>query len=416
MSEFDIVVIGAGAAGLAAAKAARVAGLSVATIEAKTRLGGRAYTEHESFGFTFDHGCQWLHSAALNPFLPIAETLGFRLDPDPMIWRLHDGKRWLADAEGEAYKSWAAGGFGAISAAARDGRDVPASQGLDLSHPMAPWFRSHYTAFMAAEPEAVSTFDTGFYVDTGDNRAVRDGFGALVARLGDDVAVRHECPATRIDWSSAGVRVETPCGTLAGQIVIVTASTAVLAEGAIRFTPELPVSTSEALANLPLGHVAKLAFRFARDPLPDAPTHFGIDPRHIGCIAHVKPFGRAMITLYVGGELARTLDEAGADAALTWGRARLAELFGGAILKEIDAARATGWSRDPWIRGAYSVARPGHGDARRVLARPVGDRIIMAGEAVSPDAFSTAHGAYQSGLAAVETARAILGRSTRAAL
>jgi monoamine oxidase len=415
MSEFDIVVVGAGAAGLAAAKAAHAFGFSVAVIEAKERVGGRAYTEHESFGFAFDHGCQWLHSASINPYLAIAEALGHRVDRPRPMRRLHDGVRWLAEAEGDAYATWAQGAFEAIAAAASHGRDVAAAELIEAGHRFAPWFRSHYTAFMAAEPETVSTYDTGRYRDTGENWPVRDGFGALVARHGADVAVRHACPAARIDWSGPGVKVDTPAGTLAARAVVVTVSTAVLASGAIRFVPALPAATLEAIENLPLGHAAKVAFRFKRDPLPDLPMHFATDIRHAGCIVHVKPFGRAMITLYTGGALGRALDEAGADAALAWGRARLAELFGGEVLRGIDAARATGWSRDPWIGGAYSVARPGHGDARGVLARPVGDRVFIAGEATSVDAFSTAQGANQRGVAAGAAARAILGGPARAA-
>jgi monoamine oxidase len=113
-----------------------------------------------------------------------------------------------------------------------------------------------------------------------------------------------------------------------------------------------------------------------------------------------------MATLYLGGMPCRDLALEGEAAMLDYGRQVLGRLFGTEILKDIRRAKATAWTTNACIGGAYSVLVPGGGEARADLARPLGDRLFFAGEATSPDAFQTAHGAWQSGLHAVQQIRA----------
>jgi monoamine oxidase len=90
--------------------------------------------------------------------------------------------------------------------------------------------------------------------------------------------------------------------------------------------------------------------------------------------------------------------------AIDYGRSVLARCFGSQFRKRIVGATATGWVRDPYIRGGYSFARPGKAELRRRLAEPFSDRIFLAGEATSLEFYSTAHGAHLTGVAAVERA------------
>jgi monoamine oxidase len=109
-----------------------------------------------------------------------------------------------------------------------------------------------------------------------------------------------------------------------------------------------------------------------------------------------------MVTLYLGGTQCRELALAGSDTMLDYGREVLGRLFGADILKDIRHAMATNWTTNACIGGAYSVLVPGGGEARAALAQPLDDRLFFAGEATSPDAFQTAHGAWQSGLDAMK--------------
>jgi monoamine oxidase len=109
-----------------------------------------------------------------------------------------------------------------------------------------------------------------------------------------------------------------------------------------------------------------------------------------------------MATLYLGGVQCRDLALAGEEAMLAYGQETLTKLFGADILKDIQASKATTWTTNACIGGAYSVLVPGGGEARAALAQPLDDKLFFAGEATSPDAFQTAHGAWQSGLDAMK--------------
>ncbi|WP_439815305.1 flavin monoamine oxidase family protein [Zavarzinia sp. CC-PAN008] len=397
----DIIVIGAGAAGLAAGEAALAAGLDTLVIEAGNRVGGRAYTEWESFGTAFDHGCQWLHSASINPFRAIADRLGMRYRTAQRNRRFFGGGRWLSDAEAQAVQDGIEALYEAVYAAGRAGRDVAVAEVI-AGHPQADPFRQLYTAIMAAEPDRVSVMDTFNYRETNENWPVEDGLGALVARASAHVPVRFACPATVIDWSGPGVAVETPQGRIQARAAILTVSTGVLASGAIRFAPGLPTAQGEAIAALPLGHSCKIAASFRRDPFGDKPPHFLglLDRGPAGFGLQVHPFDRPMVTAYVSGTLAQELEAAGPAAMHAFLDEQIAHAFGADLLREIDRRKTTDWSSNPLVRGAYSVQRPGSGSPRATLGQPIAERLVLAGEAASVDAFSTVHGARLSGQAA----------------
>jgi monoamine oxidase len=117
---------------------------------------------------------------------------------------------------------------------------------------------------------------------------------------------------------------------------------------------------------------------------------------------HLRPSGRPLVTVFLGGRWARALEAEGRGAATSFALEELAEVLGTSVRKTLRPVAETAWANDPYALGSYSHALPGSAGARAVLRRPVEDRIFFAGEAASEHAFSTAHGAYQSGLAAAE--------------
>ena len=117
---------------------------------------------------------------------------------------------------------------------------------------------------------------------------------------------------------------------------------------------------------------------------------------------HLRPFGRPLIEGFFGGRLAHELEAAGPGAFFDFASNELVRLFGGAIAARLRPLSETRWGRDPHARGSYSYALPGHADARAKLATPVDDRLFFAGEACSQHSFSTAHGAYATGIKAAE--------------
>jgi len=403
-SSCDLVIIGAGAAGLAAADAAAKAGLRVKLLEAMDRIGGRAFTDTVSLPTPFDHGCQWLHSAGINPFREEADKRGFRYWKMPFNIRIHDGKRWLSDDATEAYWAFVHATFNRIKAAALAGDDRAAAAFVDPDNPWARLFARDYAGYLAASPAHSSAYDTGRYNNTQEDWPVENGYGALIAATYAHVPVHLNCPVESIDWNGSEITVGTANGVILCRAALVTVPISILKEGRLNFLPQLPDWKCHAIDRIEMGYAEKVAFWLKRDPCPGIDMHFAMPngPDAPDAAFQVKPYGRPMITLFAAAHFARDLFAQGEQAAIAEAKELLGDVFGADIVRDVVAAKATQWVANPWVRGAYSVLSPGGGEARAELARPIDDRLFFAGEASSPDAFTTAHGARQSGLDAAK--------------
>jgi len=413
-TEVDIAVIGAGAAGIGAAR--RLAGdasVAVVVLEARGRVGGRVHTI-EPAGFPLDRGAEWLHSADRNPLSTIARALGFWIHQRPPEWtsRLRRSGEtveaeadWLATREAQAR---------ARREAAAEPFDRPLAS---LVPPGGRWNQlldATSTWGNGAELDRVSVKDYVRYEDSGVNWRLRDGYGRLFERLADGLPVALDAAVSRVDHSGRMIRLETKRGTVTARRVIVTVPTTILAAEALRFDPPLPDKLAAA-AGLPLGTDDKL-FILLSGSLP------GIEPDIylVGSTIsrqtmsyQVRPLDRPAINCFFGGRWAAALEREGQTAMFSFAADELARLFGNDIRRHIAPLAATAWLQDPWARGSYSYALPGHTEDRATLAEPVDDRLFFAGEATSPNFFSTAHGAYLSGILAAEAALASLSRTSR---
>ncbi len=417
MSEWDAVVIGAGAAGLAAARALAARGRSVVVLEASGRIGGRAWTAHppELGGIWFDMGAIWLHAAEHNPLVPLAREAGEKLLDAAEIRckRTFIEGRPASEAE---YADYAAAWDRFEAAADRllDGpEDVPLAA-VAQTLPDDPWAATieawEGPVICAVNADRYSLRDWRRNSLWGSNLVPEGGIGAFITRrLGAGLDIRLNAQAIGIDWSGSGsVQVETAQGTLRAGACIVTVSTGVLASGAIRFDPALPTRTQEALAALPMGLATKVALRATGPDRLDLPQHCSLDHRLRSAgepfmIFQCWPYGRDYVQGWIGGspawELARLGDAAAADFALTELRrllgSRADRLFAGG------ARLVTHWDADPWARGAYAYVPPGQSGARAALAEPLADgRLVFAGEACHDGLAGTVGGAWLSGEAA----------------
>lgn len=404
MSEVDVVVIGAGAAGLAAGRTLERAGISFRVLEAKDRIGGRAFTDSVTFdGLPFDHGCHWLHSASLNPLREAADRLGFG-------YRLqqHWGPRRLAIDGTMADPATIASltdAFdqvdAAIAAIAAEQRDVALSAALSMDDPWRPVIANGLSLASSADVEETSLLDTAFYRNTDEDYPVEQGLGTLIATIAEGLPVTLSTPVAAIDWSGRRPLVRTTAGDLSARVVILTVSTNVIADGAIRLTPELPVAIGEALGHCRLGHAEKVGFLLA-EPMPELEEQSFLtcwqrsDPDRIGGF-YCNQFGRPIVSLYLGGSCCRELERAGSTAMIDVALQHLCDVFGSDFRRRIRKSLTTHWASDANIRGAYSVVRPGHAAARLALQTMFSDRLILAGEATAGEFYSTAHGAHLSG-------------------
>lgn len=421
MTVVDVAVVGAGAAGLAAARRAYELGLSCYLLEAKPRIGGRTHTDTETFGVPWDRGAHWLHSADINPLTRIAEELGhpYLARPRAFDGNFHLGDRWGTSADWRAYRDEFETAYERAHEAGAAGSDISVLDVMDRSSRWTRMVHHIFTAISGVPPAGISTGDLAAYRDSGANWPLERGYGALIEARYAGLPVELSTPVSAIDTSGAQILIETPRGTVRARSLIVTVSTNVLASGAIRFTPELPARLQSALAHVPTGHANKVAFRFRRDIFGLPETSYvnfmdERDPSRPACSFQINPFGSSLAIAYLGGDLAESLDKAGEAEMISFARAALSDMFGTDIFKEMTGAAATRWTSDPHVLGAYSCALPGHGHERTVLAEPVGERFFLAGEAVSADWYSTVQGAHVTGIEAAEKAAAYLDRAIAA--
>lgn len=414
MSHYDIAIIGAGAAGLAAGLALQASGRSVIVLEARDRVGGRAFTDTTTLGLPFDMGAHWLHAAARNPFTRIADRLGMAYN-SRISWAdsvFHAAGGVPASVEAEA--SEAIGGYlGRVAAAGAAGRDVAFADYLAPGNRWNPLIRRLVAQITSLDPEDCSTLDYARYEDDGGDFPVEDGFGTLVARHAAGLAVTLATPVTAIDWSGPAVRIDTARGSLTAGAVILAVPVNVLAAGSTRFTPALPPKLQQAIHDCPMGVSEKLALLLDR-PIDGFGHVYGdvIDVQGDDLAPfnlHVNPFGRPLLVSHMAGNWGREMERLPDADLLAIAMDVLVGAFGGGIRKRVVRTLRTHWASDPFTLGGYSHARPGRAESRLAFSEVVGGRIVLAGEHCSIPFFSTVHGAHLSGLAAAEKVLGLLG-------
>lgn len=417
-AETDVVVIGAGAAGLAAGARLRARGIACEILEAAAAPGGRAATDTHTLGVPFDLGCHWLHDARENPFTALAAEFGFRVGrANPLPRRLlFLGGRRATDAQKDAADRHVEAAFAAVYGAGRAGRDISAAAAIRgaLGEGGYGVLARHWLELMsAAGPDDISTLDFAAYHDTDDNWPVLDGYGALVLRVAGDLEVTLDCPVHRIDRNGRRLRIETARGAIACRAAVVAVSTAVIASGRLAFAPALPDVLQEAFSGLPLGFAEKVALLFDADVFGVA-ERTGLDavdpadPGRAGASALLRPGGAPAALVHVAGPEARALAAQGEGALADFALGILASAFGEDLRRRVVRSRVTDWAGMPYIGGAYSCALPGRGHLRARLHEPFDPRIAFAGEALGREAFSTCHGAHRSGIEAADAVIAAL--------
>ncbi len=394
----DVIVVGAGAAGLAAAKKLRSSGLTVTVLEAMDRIGGRAHTVVEPLGMPFDWGCAWLHAADRNPFFAEAVEHGHTLQRhDLNLDRVYFDERratakemaqiFIADFELAALLETNPENQGSLATLV--GKSAFSEVATTYAGPMD----------FAQDADEINIDDITDAADLDPNFLIKEGFGNLVALWGADVPVELSTPVKTLHWGSAGVRAETARGTLAARAAIVTVSTGVMSFGGLRFAPDLPEAHEAAIHNLPMGLLAKIPLvirggRHGLKPFEDMVIErHGNHDLYFLCF----PFDKDVMVGFVGGDFAWELTAAGEDAAIDFIVQSLTRSFGSDFEKQVVRGAMTDWGSNRWVRGAYAAARPGFADARETLRLPVGDRIFFAGEALGGPLMQTCAGARLSG-------------------
>lgn len=408
--DYDVVVVGAGAAGIAATQALTAAGHSVICVEAANRVGGRAHTDTKIFGVPFDMGAHWMHCEHVNALKAPGLALGLDLYPDPghaMVSGLeNDDIFW--DEVSEIYKTIGKAAQEDIETEKKTG--IPTDRSLaDVFAPKGPWSLSATMTLalsLGRDMPDTSLRDMVSF-EGGKDWYCREGFGHLVARTAEGLPIKLSTPVSAIKALPDGVRVTTEEGVITARAVVVTASVGVLAEDVIRFDPPLEADRRTALDLITMGDYNHTALLFRPGTLPvrhDTWLRTRIEadeagvPRGGDFLCDIS--GTGLTSFETSGSFSRALQEAGPKAAIDHALETLAGLFGSGIRQDFVKGHATAWRQEPFVRGSYSGALCGGYDKREVLRRPHAERIHFAGEATHRGQQSSVSGAHLEGLRA----------------
>ncbi|MGV9834640.1 flavin monoamine oxidase family protein [Nocardia niigatensis] len=416
-----VIVVGAGIAGLAAARTLTDRGHDVVVLEARDRIGGRVWTTNHWPDAPVDLGASWIHGVDGNPLTELARKAGARVVPTSYAngtdygtdgqrvtehtadrieqWRTTIGKA-LADARNDADEAPDA----SLRSVAERGVNWPALPEADKTL-VASILNDYEHEYSGSADELSSLYFDDDAKINGRDVLFPAGYGAITDYLARGLTVRTGQVVEGIDWNRSRVTVSSAGGALDADHVVVTVPLGVLQSGAIEFDPGLPAEKTTAISKLGMGVLDKCYLRFPSRFWPDTDwlTYIpGLDkPGHWGqWINYARAADHPILLGFNAAEFGRT-SENWSDADLVAdAMATLRTIFGPAIPTPIDY-QITRWSSDPYARGSYSFNKLGSTpDMRDHLAAGIDDRVHFAGEATNRASFGTVHGAYDSGLRA----------------
>ncbi|WP_300591263.1 NAD(P)/FAD-dependent oxidoreductase [Microbacterium sp.] len=426
MERFDTVVIGAGIAGLTAARLLAAAGCTVVVLEARNRVGGRVQTDRTN-GEVTDLGASWIHGVTDSPVAAAADAFGMRMveftvggyqpDSRPIAYYGPDGVR-LSDAGACAFAADVhtvdAALLAVIAASAPDAsyRDVTekalADQGWDAERTQRV---REYLEHRAEEQYGAWIEDLAAHgldddAIEGDEVVLPEGYDVLATRLAEGLDIRLEHVVTSVEWSADGVEVSTSNGLFGGDSAVVTVPVGVLRSEDFVIRPPLPEPVAGALSRLTMNAFEKVFLRF--------PTRFWDEG--VYAIRQQGPESRAWHSWYdltalhgtptlltfAAGPTAREVAGRDAERIVADILTQLRRLYGDRVVEPTSVA-ITSWHDDPFARGSYAYMTLGSTTADHDdLATPIGGVLHLAGEATWTDDPATVPAAMFSGHRAAE--------------
>ena len=425
----DVLIIGAGMAGVSAAATLRAAGKTVHILEARNRIGGRMWS-WRNWGAPVELGANWIETAKGNPLVKLAKEAGVATHADPEeaeeLFIDTVAGRSLSESEAEELYDQIESMLDALIEAAeerdpdqdtslRDAlNDLPAYKKLndDRRRLIESVLTQVVSDEFGAEADKLSWlgYDAGEAAYSGGNQFVIGGYDGIPTMLAGDTPIEYETVVDKISWDKNGVRVAAGDNVWEADAVIVTVPLGVLKSQSITFEPALPAKYANALNQLEMGLLDRCVMKFDEVFWDTEYTTFSVagpDPAAwYQFIPLNGPLGIPALAAFNSGRNAWDLETKSDDEI----KAEMLAVIKAAFNVEptvVDMV-ITRWGQDPFARGAYSyVPVGGVATARNVLAEPVSDQLYLAGEAYTDTDPSSVHGAYNSGIA---TAKQVLER------
>jgi monoamine oxidase len=402
----DVVVIGAGASGLAATAKLIKEGKSVICIEAMNRIGGRCYTDNSIFGVPYDMGAHWLHDYSINQLAEYGKNFKeeFNVYKDRGKTKVYVGKK-----KNDGKQLWKL--YEKIKKIKKrvSSMDVPLIDYIPEEIQNHSWYDTVQKQISTADFNNYTPYDgqNNYTIWGKGDGFVEEGYGTLLAHYRKGVPVKLNTIANEIKWDGKGVKVVTNKGTISANTCIITVSTGVLSSGKIKFTPKLSGQKYAAFEKIYMNNYLRVAlqldkkfykkFGFKKDTylVTKVDNHKSISPKTFNGV--LKVCGTNLSWFHAKGQFAKDLDKAGNKVVLDLILSRMKSTFGSNFEeKYLIKSHVTDWISNPYTLGTWSGATPGKASYRNWLKTSVGDKIFFAGEATS-DSYGTVHGADRRG-------------------
>jgi len=405
----EVIIVGAGIAGISAAKILEKNNISNIVIEANNRLGGRAKKAKESFGNWFDLGCSYLHEGDINPLTSIAESLNvpinyengdiFSIEKTKYLGRkkpfLSKQKhllkksydKFLENLNFYKYK------FG----------DNSLSSCLNIRDPYYPILFDYLTNLNGIEANLVSAVDFAS-VNDGKDFIMESGLANLIDKWAQGINSILNTPVTQINWERDYIEIYTQSKKYICKSVLLTVSNGILRNEDITFIPELPKYKIQAIHNLPMGILNKIGVLFKQGTFKEndigwyvALTDTNDNDKSQIISFEIRKKEKEHMIFFFGGDKGFDVENF-PDKYYAIITAFIKNQFGNLIEKNIIEIIHTSWGKDPFTRGSYSYALPGHSSERELLKKSLEKKVYFAGEATIKSYYGTCHGAYISGV------------------
>jgi monoamine oxidase len=418
-----VLVLGAGMAGLGAARKLAKGGAEVTVIEARDRIGGRTHTSQLWPDLPVDMGASWIHGTKGNPVTRLAQKVGLRITPTTYDRSVtFDDKGQPVDFNRAAKRALK---LVDRARAAVDDRDIDVS--LEAAVTAHPDWQALTPADQAIYRLAINTrieheysgdwtrlsawhFDDG--VDfPGDEAVVTPGFGPILAHLAQGLDIRLGEPVTAIAPSAKGVTVTTAKGRHQADCAIITLPLGVLQSGAVRFAEPLDPRRQRAIDGLGMGLLNKCVLRFDRVFWPEEADWIDyLSPAQTlwaDWTSYLRATGQPLLAGFNAAQTAEDIEALDARASTALAMEALRAMFGTSVPDPL-GHQVSRWRQDPFACGAYSFIAVGTSkkDRAALFGADWDGRLNFAGEAASRDQPSTVHGALITGR---QVAAGILG-------